>query len=489
MQASYVPGAEYDVFISYAHIDNEAASDQEGWVSRFVADLRRALRRQIGLASNQGVNIFFDEDSVGSNHKLSMLKEKASNSAAFVAIISPSYVIRDWTRDELAAFSAPADATGRIFAVESMPLERQEDYPETFRDLIRQPFWRRKEGTNHGYPLAASDKAWDRKVQDVARDIKLKLRELRDAGGIRPRGTGIPAPVASVTIIDPKRMVLLAQVTDDLEEDRDQVRRYLEQYGVGILPTGTYPQGGSAFSEALEADLGKANFFVQLVSRIGRCPPDLAPGYPRFQYQAAVQQAAKRPDLQVLLWRRPDLDVPSLRPDDRALLSGGEVLAMGLESFKAEIVRRIKQVNAPKPPGRGPMLQGEVNVFINADREDIEFARVVQKDFERNGCTAMLPLYEGDASDLRDDLEEKIIWCNALALVYGRVKPRWISSQAMTYCKLKPKRSEPALVLICRDAVQPKPDHGIAMPELREIDYGMGPQHDPIKELLSELRQ
>jgi hypothetical protein len=38
--SSYVPGFEHDVLVSYAHIDNEAAPDQEGWVSRFAADLK-----------------------------------------------------------------------------------------------------------------------------------------------------------------------------------------------------------------------------------------------------------------------------------------------------------------------------------------------------------------------------------------------------------------------------------------------------------------
>jgi len=281
----------------------------------------------------------------------------------------------------------------------------------------------------------------------------------------------------------------LAQVTEDLDEDRSQVRRYLEQFGLAILPASTYPQGGPDFGRAFEADLAKASAFVQLLSRVGRCPPDLAQGYARYQYEAALKETGRRPKFTTLLWRRHDLDLAALAPDDKALLSVPEVRAMGLEQFKAEVVRQIEEANAPEKPDRRPKPAGDINVFINADREDLDLAQALQQDFRRHGCAATLPLFEGDARELTDDLEENIVWCNALALVYGRVRPRWIRSQAMHYCKLKPKRSERAHLLICRDGTQPKPDHGVALPELSEIDYVAGAQGDPIRDWLTELRR
>ena len=60
----------------------------------------------------------------------------------------------------------------------------------------------------------------------------------------------------------------------------------------------------------------------------------------------------------------------------------------------------------------------------------------------------------------------------------------------MAYSKLKRKRDEPArVVLICRAPPLPKLQHGVAMPELREIDYVIGASEGMIKTLLSELRR
>jgi hypothetical protein len=446
---------------------------------------KRTLRRQIGLASNEDISFFFDQHSVAPGDHLDLLKQRARNSAAFVAVVSPSYVVRDWTREEVAAFNAGADPTGRIFAIESTPLDRAEDYPEPFRSLAREAFWRRK--NEREYLLSHKDEAWDAKIQDVARAIKIKLRELKEASGPRPAVNQDSPPTVSVSP-DPRRTVLLAQVTEDLDEDRSQVRRYLEQFGLAILPASTYPQGGPDFSRAFEADLAKANAFVQLLSRVGRCPSDLSQGYARYQYEAAVKEIGRRPKFTTLIWRRPDHDLAALLPADKALLSVPEICAMGLEQFKAEIVREIENASAPERPERRAKPAGDINVFINADREDIDLAHALQTDFQRHGCTATLPLFDGDARELTDDLEENIVSCNALALVYGRVRPLWIRSQARHYCKLKPKRTEQAHVLICRDGT-PKPDHGVALPEMIEIDYVAGAEHDPLKDIVTELRR
>jgi hypothetical protein len=483
---AYVPGVTNDVFISYAHTDNEAPSDHERWVSRFVGHLDRELKRRIGLASDEELKVYFDERSIRSNDHLEMFKENARSSAAFVAIVSPSYLARDWPQAELAAFSSAPNSMGRIFVIETLPPERS--YPAVLASLKRAQFWTQPENSETRQRLSPDEKQWDSKVQDVADHIKTLLRRLREAGGVEP------AVRAAMPLLDRplplQRSVLLAQVTDDLSEDREQVRRFLEQYGIATLPNGTYPQGGKDFVEAIEADLAKVGFFVQLLGRTAaRCPPDLPKGYARQQYEIAKRIAASRGDLALLLWRQPELDPAAVTNEDRALLAMPETMAMGLESFKAEIVRQVELANAPKRPELERDPQTDLHVFINAVEQDQNIADSVQQDFIRNGCTALLPIYGGEAGELRADLEEKIVWCDAMALVYGEAHPRWISNQAMAYSKLKRKRAEPAKIfLICRTAPQPKMKHGVAMPELREIDYVAGAPDDPIRQVVAELR-
>ena len=54
---AFVPGFEHDVFVSYAHFDNEPDTQEIRWVSRFQADLKVALRQRLGVDPD----LFFPE--------------------------------------------------------------------------------------------------------------------------------------------------------------------------------------------------------------------------------------------------------------------------------------------------------------------------------------------------------------------------------------------------------------------------------------------
>ena len=86
---AFVPGFEHDVFVSYAHFDNEPDTQEIRWVSRFQADLKVALRQRLGVDPD----IFFDNRSL-QNQFLEELTQNARGAAAFIAIMSPSYMKR-----------------------------------------------------------------------------------------------------------------------------------------------------------------------------------------------------------------------------------------------------------------------------------------------------------------------------------------------------------------------------------------------------------
>jgi hypothetical protein len=78
----YVPGYKHDVFVSYAHFDNETDSQDVRWVSRFQADLKNALRQRLG----QDPDVFFDTRNFEAHGHVDELLENARTSAVFLAI-------------------------------------------------------------------------------------------------------------------------------------------------------------------------------------------------------------------------------------------------------------------------------------------------------------------------------------------------------------------------------------------------------------------
>jgi hypothetical protein len=196
---AYVPGVKNDLFISYAHVDNEEDSHKVRWVSEFVRGFLVELRQRLG--GPRDFALFFDESSLEAHHHLEFLLENARQSAIFVAVLSPSYVAHDWTIRELREFAAIVSDSRRIIVIEKLPLESYDAYPSEIDDLKRTQFWRTNEPesrtpstlTVHGRPTE-----YRARLETLADQVQRLMREMRKASE-QPQVVRPPRP----PIVDP----------------------------------------------------------------------------------------------------------------------------------------------------------------------------------------------------------------------------------------------------------------------------------------------
>jgi hypothetical protein len=266
-------------------------------------------------------------------------------------------------------------------------------------------------------------------VHDLAAQISTHLKALKAEIPAGPEGKSTRT-VRRHPNLD--RTVFLAESTSDVGEMREDVRRTLEQFGVTVLPARVYPRDGADFTAAVDADLTRADLFVQL---LGDTPAersaDLPQGYDALQAEKA---AARRVPL--LRWVSPELDLAHVEDQAHAeLLAGPEVMQIPLTAFKAEIIRRIR---GPAPVA--PTVAAEELVFINADIGDLSAAEVLGSDFRQANFVAAMPVRHGTAEQVRVDLEEKLLACDALVLVHGESSPAWLYNQLRLYSKLRHRR-------------------------------------------------
>lgn len=408
---AYVQGFDYDIFISYAHIDDEG---DERWVTHFVGDLTSSLKKRLGTDK---IEIFQDIRKLQGHGPVEQLKRKAERSALFVPIVTPGYVSRPWTTAELNAFCTGADRLERIFAIEMLPLDNDADYPAPLRKLLRTRFWSRP--TPSAVPLTIDRKDYKKELEGFAEALRIKLIAMRNGGaGVEPLAT-----------------IVMAQVTPDLERDRRLVKSYLEQFNIKVLPEDSYPGGGAEFAAAFAADCARATHFVQLLGPwADRRPGDLPEGYALHQYQAA-----KKAGLVPLLWCRPDLPREEREAHDDALLfQAPELIASGLEDFKSEVLRQATRP-AARPPGESPA--GDGFIFVNNDKADQTLAQELAAEIARRKKRAFLRAFEGEPADLLNDLEESIVDCSALVVVYGQAQPMFVRAQLRLCDKLGPRRN------------------------------------------------
>jgi TIR domain len=352
------PGHEYDVFVSYAHADNEkplGSSAKFGWVTTLAHNL------------NTGPNVyrkklFIDHQLRPGDAFSDALLTKVANSTALVLLLSQNYVDSDWCGKEFDHFvrthgSAP-DKPADVFVVELSPFESFTDVPLSIQSLRKQlihaKFWHK--APDAASPLLAGYPTPQESEPESARHYWRVLHELRDAIDSRLRALRRvatqdtdPAPAADPAPASPPRAakptlgtVLLADTTDDLVAQRNAVKSALEPEGIMVLPQGDYvgltPE---EFDAAFADDLGRSQLFVQLLSVTpGRTGRGFAAPLPQLQFDRAV--SAKQPIMQ---WceRSPGPDEIA-DPAHAKLFRTRFLRVTSRTGFESEIVARLREM-------------------------------------------------------------------------------------------------------------------------------------------------
>jgi hypothetical protein len=460
MSGPYVPGFQYDVFVSYAHVDDRPVVGAElGWVSTLQRNLFMLLDRRLGRREDYSP---FTDHRLRGNHEIDDLLKAVRASATLIIILSPGWSASAYCQEELKNFldrkteSRPRD----VFIVEMLKLSgthRPKELPNTRAYC----FWHEDEaGHTHtdGYfdykdPGANYGKRLDEVAQELA-DHLIALRAEAKLSRVPAAPVSAPSPVTQSPDAGPRTPVVLAEVTDDLVTHRADVSRFLRDQNFEVLPEGTYRYLPPARVEAdVTRDLGKSVAFVQLLGETPGHTDDQMPyGIPWLQHEAAKKLGSR-----IIQWRKPDIDLASIAlPEYRALVSGETVREMPLRDFNKLVVEFLRP--APIAPPSHPGA-----VFINADQPDLEVARKFKKDLERE-FPVVIPSAEGDPAELREMMDDYLTNCESVVMLYGTTKPTWIDRQLWRFNKVAPNRKSPPRLLAVLEippADKPKPSVGL----------------------------
>src|SRR5262249_39496292 len=135
-----------DVRVSFAFLDNQRLGPRPPWVTTLVRDLDTCIRMQLGCRKDLAI-CFDGYGSIENGQPLaSQLVRSARDAATLLAITSPAYVhAESWGLVELQAFEQSRQSDQRIFPIEFLPLDRDDDYPPALRHLARLKFWKETE--------------------------------------------------------------------------------------------------------------------------------------------------------------------------------------------------------------------------------------------------------------------------------------------------------------------------------------------------------
>jgi Domain of unknown function (DUF4062)/MTH538 TIR-like domain (DUF1863) len=428
-----------DAFISYAHLDNqELVEGRKGW----VANLHRALEIRVGQLLGKAPHIWRDPKLQGNDFFAETLVDRLKRVAVLVAVVSPRYTRSEWTRKELETFWLAAETQGgvrmaeksRIFKVLKTPVPADSQQFE-LQGLLGYEFFRIDADTGKVRELdevfgAEAQRDFWLKLDDLAHEICALLEriEVAEGGQVVARAAG--------------RTVFLAETTSDLREERDTIRRDLQQQGYTVLPSAPLPHVAQDFHAAVRADLSKCCLSLHLLGRsYGLVPEGANESLVEIQNELAIERASEG-GFARLLWIPAGLEVQDARQaqvlnrirSDQRMEAGADLLETFLEDFRTLVQHRLEgpRAAAPAPAPEAPAQTSAAaaatvpTVYLVYDQRDSE-AAVAWGDalFDRH-VEVLHPIFEGDEAEVREYHDESLRTCHGVVLLAGSAGEVWL---------------------------------------------------------------
>lgn len=469
---AWVPGFEHDVFVSYAHVDDQfVAPETLGWVSRFVNELKAFLPPRLGRA--EGLSVWCDPRIRGSADVDREIVAAIESSAVFVCVLSTGWLASGYCARELAAFTAAVErqASGSPPAIQSRAVKlllsnvAREDQPSPIdgqnghRFFAVDPATSVDERFRRTEEKDADQRHW-KALHAMTWDVAEILRALAEARG---RSTADAPPLPARARSTAPR-VFLAEVTDDMDERREELRASLAQKGLAVIPDAPLPLASPALDARLAADLPSCAVSVHLLGEhYGRRLTPGGPSLPHVQLDAAAQRGVHR-----IVWMDPSLRLRELKAGPQRDLvavaeAGAELVQCRLEELKDLILSRA----APEQPPPQVTVDRGAMVYVAALPEDEPTAKRLATILADSHHDVVFAARTADAEAERHH-ERNLQACDAFVVLFGN-SVLWARDQVIRARQLaRQRRVSPHLVLSVVDAPPPvkKEDLGLEFKDL-----------------------
>jgi hypothetical protein len=449
---------EKDIFISYAHIDDESlVQSQKGWISEFHRALDIRLAQLLGRRP-----VIWRDPSLQGNHLFDQqIVDQFSTVAIMISIVSPRYVKSDWCLKEVNEFydacskniGFSVDNKARIFKVIKTPV-RIDQHPEKLQNILGYEFFASDPATGRVKEFSPVfgqqyELAYWEKLDDLANDICsfLEHMESMNVSGAAPG----KASLASV-VNKRGRKIYLAESSYDTQEFRNSLKRELQDYGCYILPDKQLPLVAPVLQEEVDHFINEADLSIHLVgSGYGVVPEGTQRSIVEIQNDVASAKSSIA-HLPRLIWI-PEGVEPT---DDRqtALLdklnqgkggvTGADLVHGNLEDFKSIILDKLKALDEPPQPVpvvqsngiNGHEVKTSAAVYLICDMTDIDAIKPLEDYLFDHGCEVVIPIFEGDESQIREDHVENLKMCDAVIIFYGNANELWLRSKMRDFMKI-----------------------------------------------------
>jgi hypothetical protein len=434
-----------DLFISYAHIDNQpVAADKSGWVTRFHASLDTLLSMRLGKT----VRIWRDDKLQGNDKFDDEIVQQFRQTAVLVSVLTPRYLNSEWCTKEINEFCQHADATGgifidqkaRVFKIVKTPVPTETSLPSVIQQILGYEFFTFEEGV----PMELDDvygekygQDFHRKVNKLAFEVAELLKTLKD----NPQTDIPPSPETPGTAIeeaqDGKPNVYLAECSFDMKETRETLEAELRCLGYKVFPNQLLPREEAEYNTAVQSLLEQCALSIHLVGNhygaVADGPSHKSVSVLQNELAAGI---CKQTGLRRLIWVAdtiaPEQDnqrqfVDSIHNDAQAQ-QGADLITGTIEHLKSAInstLAQIENTRPDRPNDADTTNDQESQVYLICAEQDRKSTVPLRKLLKENGFTVSMPAFKGDATEVRRINQQLLSSADVVIVFYGLGEEAW----------------------------------------------------------------
>jgi hypothetical protein len=372
-------------------------------------------------------------------------------SAVLVSIVTPRYLNSEWCTREASEFCQSAQQTGglvvgnksRVFKVIKTPVDprESESLPAPMKDLLGYEFFTYKDGVplefdpDYGPEYA---QRYNLNVAKLAYEVAQLLKTMHPEG--RASKSDDDRNVLGEPQAPSKPAVYLAECSYDRKQARELIEGELKRLGYPVLPDKRLPGDEADYVAAVEGLLARCALSIHLVGESYGAVPDgpTAKSAGIHQNELAVARC-KSGGLQRLIWLQKGTHtehalqqafIDALHQDAQAQF-GADLIAGDIEELRAAIHAKLKKLERqePKEPERdatgAQAGAGAKLVYLLCDEKDRKATVPIRKLCKQEGLEIALPVFEGDASQVRNANQQLLASCDAVLLFYGVGDEAW----------------------------------------------------------------
>lgn len=424
---------EIDVLITFANEDNQSGNDR-GWVQEFKHFLELMLVQVLGNKPNIMLKSEHDSITGGNLKKVAVL----------VPILSPSFVASGESLDTIESFYSTIKKTdiARVFKILKRPVSIEEQ-PAKLKELIGYDLYDLDEDSGDitdykDFFSPEAERSFWMKMVDLAYDIHeslVNLNELDKSGEIKH--------------IFERRCIYLAETGHDLSIQRNIIKRELQRHGYKVLPDKTLPQDVDSLKKEIDKELEDCSLSIHLIgSSYGDIPAGSDKSVVDLQNQIAAQRSASLKDktkFSRLIWISNQLNQASEKQisfienikRDLASSEGTEILQTALEDFKNIIREELIEVGIDKKLGKSNIAadNGKESIYLLHDKVDAKAVAPFKSHIEKAGYKVLLPAFEGDLLELRQQHINNLRTFDAAIIYQGNVNNQWVRMKLLDLLK------------------------------------------------------